>query len=245
MRQEVHRWYSHRIGRDMPIKVYGHFGFPLLMFPTAAADFEEYERFLLLDAIEHLIDAGRVKVFSIDSMNRQTWMNKDVGPGHRAYLHEFYDQYVTEEVVPFIWSKQGMRQGIITTGASVGGYHAANFLLRHPDKFTGTIAMSGAHDLSQFIDDYMDPLVYRNSPYAYVPNLGGERLRLLQDHGKRIHIVSGQGAYESPGMSGHLSKLLWDKGIWHNLDLWGHDMRHDWPTWRKMLPYYLESRTFE
>lgn len=244
MRTEVHRWYSHRIGRDMPIKVYGHFGFPLLMFPTAAADFEEYERFHLIDAIGHLIEAGRVKVYSIDSVNRHTWMNDDIHPGRRAYLHEFYDQYVTDEVVPFIWHNQHGRQGIITSGASVGGYHAMNFLLRHPDLFSGTIAMSGSYDLSQFIGDYMDERVYFNSPYAYVPNIHGWQLEALRDHGKRIHIVSGQGAYESPGMSGHMSKLLWDKGIWHNLDLWGHDMRHDWPTWRRMLPYYLETRSF-
>lgn len=245
MKKEVHRWYSSRLGRQMPIAVYGTYGFPLLMFPTAAADFEEYERFHLLDKVRHLVDAGRVKVFSIDTVNRKTWMDKTVGPGHRAYLHEFYDQYVTQEVVPFIWNHQRSRQGIITTGASVGGYHAMNMALRHPHLFTGTIAMSGAYDLSQFVGGYMDDRVYKNSPYAYVPNMHGEQLARVRDNGKRIHILTGQGAYESPGMSTRMSQVLWDKGIWHNLDMWGHDMPHDWQTWRAMLPHYLETRRFE
>ena len=35
----------------MEVAVYGHFGFALLLIPTAAADYLEYERFLLIDAI--------------------------------------------------------------------------------------------------------------------------------------------------------------------------------------------------
>ena len=69
MRKETFSWYSHRIGKEMPIAVYGHYGFPLLMFPTAAADFEEYERFHLLAVMKPWIDAGKVKVYSIDSIN--------------------------------------------------------------------------------------------------------------------------------------------------------------------------------
>jgi esterase/lipase superfamily enzyme len=245
MRKQVHRWYSHRIGREMPIAVYGHYGFPLLMFPTAAADFEEYERFNLLDRIGHLVNAGRVKVYSIDSVNAKTWMDRKAHPGHRAYLHGFYDSYVTQEVVPFIWSQQRSRQGIITTGASMGAYHAVNFLCRHPWAFSGTIAMSGAYDLNQWVKGYMDQNVHDNSPLDYLPGIDGGRRRLLQEHGKRIHILSGQGPYEAPDMSRRLSTALWDQGVWNNLDLWGTDMRHDWPTWYRMLPHYLETRRFE
>lgn len=239
MRKEVHVWYSDRIGKKMPIAVYGHYGFPLLMFPTAAADFEEYERFHLLNSIRHLIDAGKVKVYSIDSVNAHTWMSNN-HPGDRAYKHEFYDGYVTKEVVPFIWAHQGHKGGIITSGASVGAYHAANFLLRHPDLFDGTIAMSGAYDLSQFIGSYWDQNVYFNSPFQYLPNLNDPWYVNQLRSKKHIHILTGSGAYEAPGQSRKLAKLLWDKGVHANLDVWGSDMTHDWPTWRRMLPMYLE-----
>ena len=241
MRKEVHSWYSHRIGKTMPIAVYGHYGFPLLMFPTAGADFEEYERFHLINAIRPYIEAGKVKVFAIDSVNMHTWMNSKLHPAERAYRHGFYDAYVTKEVVPFIWNHNQGRQGIITTGASMGAYHAVNFLLRHPDKFGGTIAMSGAYDLEPWTNGYVDENVYFNSPLHYLPNLKDSwYLDRLRSHGKNIHILTGQGSYEAPGQSKKLSGLLWDKGIWHNLDLWGYDMPHDWPTWRRMLPLYLD-----
>ena len=46
MRRDITSWYSHNLNMDMPLVAYGHAGYPLLMFPTAAADYLEYERFL-------------------------------------------------------------------------------------------------------------------------------------------------------------------------------------------------------
>jgi esterase/lipase superfamily enzyme len=53
----------------MEIAVYGHYGFALLMFPTAAADYLEYERFYVIDSLAPFVDAGKIKVFSINSIN--------------------------------------------------------------------------------------------------------------------------------------------------------------------------------
>jgi esterase/lipase superfamily enzyme len=240
MRKEVHQWYSPRIGGNMRVAVYGHYGFPLLMFPTAAADFEEYERFHLVGTIRHLIKAGKVKVYSIDSVNQHTWMNNSIHPAERAHKHGFYEGYVTQELLPFIWNQQGHKGGIITTGASLGAYHAVNFLLKYPHLFDGTIAMSGAYSLDQFIGRYSDANIYFNSPLQYMPNMhDGHLLNQLRD--KKIHILSGTGDYEAPEQSARLARDLWAKGIPANLDLWGRDMPHDWVTWRKMLPLYLEQ----
>ena len=38
MKREYHRWYSPRIGWDMGVVVYGHYGQPLIGFPTSAGD---------------------------------------------------------------------------------------------------------------------------------------------------------------------------------------------------------------
>jgi esterase/lipase superfamily enzyme len=56
----------------------------------------------------------------------------------------------------------------------------------------------------------------------------------------QIHILTGQGAYEAPHASRQLSDLLHQKGIPHFLDLWGHDVAHDWPWWLKMLPSSID-----
>ena len=65
MQRELTSWYSPALNKEMPIVSYGHFGFALLLVPTAAADYLEYERFQLIDALAPFIEAGKVKVFSI------------------------------------------------------------------------------------------------------------------------------------------------------------------------------------
>lgn len=243
MNREIHEWHSPRLNKNMEIAMYGHFGFALLLLPTAAADFLEYERFHLISVLEPYIDAGKVKVFSINSINSEAWLNNKMQPRHKAIRHQQFNGYVENEVVPFIQMHAGGAETpIITSGASLGALHAANLCFRRPDLFAGTIAMSGVYDLTSYTKGYYDEDVYFNSPCHYLPNLNDDfnltRLRRMQ----HIHILSGSGDYEDPEASRHLSNILAGKGIPHELDIWGPDMRHDWPTWRAMLPYYVASR---
>ena len=139
----------------MEIAVYGHYGMPLLMFPTAGADFLEYERFQLIDSIKPVIDEGKFKAFSINSINNESWLNNSVYPPHKSLRHGQYNQYIIEEVVPFIYDNCHGRAPIITTGASVGAYHAMNTFLRIPSVFRGTVAMSGVYDLKYYSKGYL------------------------------------------------------------------------------------------
>src|SRR5262245_25151858 len=43
MKKEVHRWYSHRLGLELGVVVYGHWGAPIVGFPTSAGDEWELE----------------------------------------------------------------------------------------------------------------------------------------------------------------------------------------------------------
>src|SRR6266700_500314 len=126
MHRVVDAWYTSRLNRQMEIVTYGHYGFPLLLFPTAAADFLEYERFQLIDAIGAFIDAGKVKVFSINLINRDSWLNRHVHPHDKGVIQAQYNEYITREAVPYIWSSCRGRAGIITCGASLGAFHCAN-----------------------------------------------------------------------------------------------------------------------
>ena len=62
MKRELSSWYSPSLNKEMPIATYGDYGFALLMVPTAAADYLEYERFQLMDTLAPFIDGGKVKV---------------------------------------------------------------------------------------------------------------------------------------------------------------------------------------
>lgn len=242
MNRELSSWYSPSLHKEMPIAVYGHYGFALLMIPTAAADYLEYERFQLIDCLAPYIDAGKVKVFSINSINNESWMNGEMEGAHKAIRHNQFNQYVFSEVIPFINDHTSPETPVIVSGASFGALHSMNLFLKRPDLIQGVIAMSGVYDLHEYTRGYHDEQVYYNSPMDYLPGLTDAWYLDYIRKSRHIHILSGSGAHEDPGAAGRFAKVLYDKGINYELDIWGNDMTHDWPTWRAMLPYYLDSR---
>ncbi|MEO6820296.1 MAG: alpha/beta hydrolase-fold protein [Ginsengibacter sp.] len=242
MKRELTSWYSPSLDKDMPIATYGDFGFALLLVPTAAADYLEYERFQLIDALEPYINAGKVKVYSVNSINNESWLNNKMLGEHKAIRHNQFNQYIYNEVVPFIKNSTSRETPIITSGASFGALHSMNLFLKRPDLINGVIAMSGVYDLNEYSKGFTDEQVYYNSPMSYLPNLTDEVYLNKIRASNHIHLLSGSGDYEDPEASRAFAGLLYDKGINYELDIWGTDMKHDWPTWRAMLPYYLESR---
>lgn len=240
--RRIDGWHSPILGRDMPVVTYGHAGHPLLLFPTAAADFLENERFYLVKAVEPFLLAGRVRLFSIDSINRLAWMDKSCPVEEQARRQALYADYVEQEVAPYVRTVCGDANARIgTTGASFGAFHAANALFRRPDLFDTLIAMSGFYDLSpDYLKGYSDDNCYFNNPVWYLPGLSGWYLDLLRTS-CAVVIATGQGAYEDPEASRQLARVLGEKGIPHHLDIWGQDVNHDWPWWRRMLPHFLGS----
>ena len=242
MERRTTAWFSQNLNIEMPLVAYGHAGYPLLMFPTAAADYLEYERFHLVEAIRPLIERGQIRAYSINSVNRYSLLNDQMPPHLKAELLTQFDRYVTDEVLPLIRRDTGHDDGRpLTTGASLGAFLAANVYFKHPDLFRGVIAMSGSYDVKSYLQGYYDDNVYFNNPADYLANLNDDRYLPLLQKADAIFILSGQGSYEAPERSRHLSDLLRAKQIPHTLDLWGHDVDHDWPWWRKMLPHTLDK----
>ncbi|MEY3321769.1 MAG: hypothetical protein RLZZ417_1352 [Bacteroidota bacterium] len=242
MQKYIDGWYSPSLHKQMNISVYGHYGFALLMLPTAAADFLEYERFHLIQAISPLINAGKLKVFSINSINNESWLNNLMHPREKSIRHNQFNDYVFNEVIPYIKNKTSIETPLIATGASFGALHAMNLFLKRPDLIQGVIGMSGDYNLQSYTKGYFDQDVYFNNPMAYLPNLNDENTLSQIRKSKNIHIISGSGSYEMPQASRQLSEVLKSKNIHHELAIWGDDMPHDWPTWQRVLPFYLENR---
>ncbi|MEO6939295.1 MAG: alpha/beta hydrolase-fold protein [Candidatus Kapaibacterium sp.] len=242
MDRSIHSWFSPALGKEMEVAVYGHSGPALLMFPSAAADYLEYERFHLIDAVQGVFESGKMMGFSINSINSESWLNNSMAPRDKAVRHVQYNQYISEEVVPFIRDRMGAteRPTVYTTGVSFGAFHAMNMLLHRPDLFDGVIAMSGVYDLKEYAKGYYDEDVYFNSPIDFLPNLGdGPLLEALRAKNK-IFLMSGKGNYEDPHASWIMGEVLGKKGIHNFVELWGEEWTHDWPTWRAMLPSAIE-----
>lgn len=226
----------------MPIVTYGHYGFALLLVPTAAADYLEYERFQLIESIRPWIEAGKLKVFSVNSINTESWLNREMDPGMKAIRHMQWNEYIYNEVIPFIRQATSAETPVYISGASFGALHSMNLFLKRPDLINGVIAMSGVYDLTEYTNGFFNDDVYFNSPMHYMPNLTDHNILEQIRRSSHIHILTGSGAYEDPSSGSRFAKILYDKGIWYELDVWGPEWTHDWPTWRNMLPQYLETR---
>jgi esterase/lipase superfamily enzyme len=235
MTREIHQWYSPALNKEMPIAVYGHYGYALLMIPTAAADYLEYERFELINTLSPFINEGKIKIFSVNSINTESWMNKQMEGAHKAIRQNQFNHYIYDEVIPFIKNMTSQDTPIITCGASFGAFHSMNLFLKRPDLINGVIAMSGVYDLMEYTDGYYDEQVYFNSPIHYMPNLHDHETLEKIRRGKII-IATGSGSYEDPEANRRFSEVLHGKSIPHQLDIWGPDIHHDWSTWKKMLP---------
>jgi len=242
MERSLTSWYSPHLHKEMPVAVYGHYGFALLMVPTAAADYLEYERFELINSLSPLINAGKLKIFSVNSINTESWMNDHMNPRDKAIRHQQFNSYIFEEVVPFIKTHTDPFTPIITCGASFGALHSMNLFLKRPDLINGVIGLSGVYDLTEYTKSYFDDDVYFNSPQHYIPNLTDHNVLEQIRKSYPIYIFSGSGAHEDPNASRSFASILYNKGITYELDIWGSEWPHDWQTWRAALPNCIGNK---
>ena len=238
-RREYHRWHSSRLSRDMGIIVYGHYGQPVIAFPTSGGDEWEQEGQSMVAALGDYLDAGRIKLFSVNSINAESFYNKSAHPFHRSYVQKQFDEYIRWEAIPFIHDHcRTSNIAIGTMGASFGAYHAANTLLKHPDVVKRCFALSGVYDLKRFMNGLYDENFYFNNPMDYVANLSDPWI-----YGQlatcEIHLATGHGPWENSGPSYAFSDLLNRKRIRHHLDDWGPQGGHDWPYWKNQMRHYL------
>jgi esterase/lipase superfamily enzyme len=221
---------------------YGHYGRPLLAFPSEQGHSHDYERMGMVDAIAGLIDAGRVKLYCVDSVDGQTWHDETLPLEERARRHGAYEEWITGTVAPWIADDCGGTPEIAVTGPSFGAFHAANFALKRADLFPLAICHSGIYDVSAVGWGERGDAVYFNNPADYVSHLHGDHLEWLRSR-LSIVLVCGQGQWEDTtgalDSTKRFAALLGEKGLRHELDLWGHDVPHDWPSWRAQLAHHL------
>jgi esterase/lipase superfamily enzyme len=222
---------------------YGHWGRPVLAFPAERGDAGEFERRGMVGAVGHLIEAGRAKLYCVDSFDSESWSNRSIPIEERARRHQVYESWILDQVVPFIRDDSGDSSEVIACGCSLGAFHAANFALKRADVFPLAICMSGNYDPAAW-DGWGErgEAAYFNNPMDYVAHLGGDHLAWLQGQ-LSLLLVCGQGQWEdttgSLDATRRFAGLLESKGIRHEMDLWGHDVPHDWPSWRAQFAHHL------
>jgi esterase/lipase superfamily enzyme len=228
----------------LSVIAYGHFGRPVLVFPSEQGRAWDFENNGMVGAVADLIDEGRVKLYCVDSADVYTWSNQSVALEERARRHSEYEAWVVDHVVPWIRSDTAEQSEIVTVGCSLGAFHAANFALKRADLFPLALCFSGNYDPGVWNGwGERGDATYFNNPMDYVTNLDGDHLDWLRSRVSLLLVV-GQGAWEEhptrslPGTRA-FAAVLASKGIRHELDIWGYDVAHDWPSWRAQLAHHL------
>jgi esterase/lipase superfamily enzyme len=224
--------------------VYGHGGRPVLVFPSEAGRSEDFENNGMLDAVRGLVDTGRVTLYCVDSLDGYTWSDYSASIEERARRHGLYTAWLVDEVLPFLKRDNDSGAEPIALGCSLGAYHAVHLVLQHADLVPLALGFSGNYDVSTWHSwGERGDAAYFANPADYVPHLHGDHLRWLQER-VSVLLVCGQGDWEthptgSLPSSRAMAGLLEEKGIRCELDLWGHDVSHDWPWWRRQLAHHL------
>lgn len=245
MKIEYHRHYSGYLGREMEFKVYGHGGKPVIFIPCQGGRYVDFENFKMIDYWGKFIEEGRCMVYSVDTIDNETYANKGGDPRWRVEQHENWYNYLVEEMVPTIRHLSGLANGydqsIMVFGASMGAMHAANLFFRRPDIFNAVFAISGIYESEDSFGSYMDDILYRNTPCAYIPNMAPDHPYIGMYNDRKMLFVVGQGAWEDVLLAStrNLQYVLEQKGIHAQFDYWGYDVDHDWPWWYIMVEHYL------
>ena len=242
MRREYHRWYSPHLERDMELLVFGHAGDPVLFFPTRTAHFYDYEDWQVIDALRKKIESGGIQVYCLDSIDKESFYDKDIHPAKRIHRHLQYEKYVLDEVLNLVQEKNP-HPTVVAAGCSLGAYHAANLAFKHPHLFHKMVGLSGRYDLTtslEFFDDlfdgYRDEIIYFNMPGLFIPNLDDPTIIAQLKIMEIVFVVGEKDVFLENNRN--ISNALWEKGIWNALHLWDGES-HKARYWRHMVQLYL------
>lgn len=226
-------YYSHHLGISIPVEITGHYGYPILMFPTSQGSYTQNHDFNLNSSIHHLIDAGKVKLYNIQTIDKLSFYNNNLHPRERIHNYELFIEFLIKEYIPYLQNLHKTHR-LAAAGASFGGYHAANFAFRFPDLISHLICLSGAFTIRSFMEGYSSDQVYFNCPREFVKEDQASKYQ-------HMHIVlstSDQDICLEP--TKEMSAILNSKGInhWYDEQKW---ISHDWPLWRMVFPKFMNT----
>lgn len=235
MKQQHHKWYSPTLSHDIEMLEFGHAGYPVILFPTTLGKHNECFDMKLVESARWFVEQGLIHIYCPDSINELSWYNKKIHPSQRAKNHVWYDEFIMNELVNKICHDKGLPK-VAVAGPSFGGYQAANFAFRHPEKVSHMFSMSGSFDIKSFMDGHYDDNVFFNNPVDFMPGANHPDLW-------NMDIVLGVGGEDiCLDANKQMAGILTQKNIpfWYDERKWA---KHDWPLWIQMFPHYLSKIT--
>ncbi|WPU91419.1 alpha/beta hydrolase-fold protein [Mucilaginibacter sabulilitoris] len=242
MDREYIQWYSPALQKNMEMLIFGSGGAIVLFFPARMGRFYDYENWRVIEVLREKIEKRYIQVCCVDSFDCESFYSSGFHPSQKITRHMQYEQYILQEVMPFL-NKKNPGSFKIVAGCSLGAFHAVNISLRHPGIFNKVIGMSGRYDLAAQIghyddlfDGYWDENVYFNMPTQYLSNLNDEEKLLLIRQATYVLAVGREDVVLENNVL--LSNMLTEKGISNSLYIWDKEA-HQARAWRQMVINYL------
>jgi len=236
MKKKQEKWRSPSLGKDMQINIYGHSGTPIVGLPTRGQKAGQWEKYGMVDALFKQLENGYNQLFCIDSIDDETFLNDALPPRRRLMRHQHFEAYILEEVIPFVRQHNAI-PFLMIAGVDLGGYHAVNFALKHPNKFDKAIGISGLYDIKHFFGGFYNDTVYYNNPTDFIPNLNKQPLlNAIQSVDFRLVSYAND---DRRNVALRLSKTFRTKLIEHKLDVWDSTTENEWELWTQMIATHI------
>ena len=244
LRAHLQRLPGGPMGRPVHLWSYGHYGPPLIAFPTAGGYAHEWQQHGMVEALRPLIEAGHLKLYCPETNVAEAWTHGTAHPSERIKLHQAYERWLMDVLVPHVRADcRSPRLPIWLAGASVGAMYAASFALKHPEIFPWALCMSGRYEARTFTDGFDSPDILQSNPMAFGPELSGPQLERVQRFG-HLSLVCGRGAHERTCLAEtrRFAAGLRQAGVPHTEDLWGPEVAHEWTWWHRQARLHLRHR---
>jgi esterase/lipase superfamily enzyme len=225
-------YFSNILNRIIDIEVTGHWGHPILMFPSSYGSYTQNRDFGLNDTVMHFVEQGKIKLYNIETLDGWSFYAEHMSSEDKIAHYEQYLRFIVEELIPRI-QQDCHTHRVAVAGCSFGGYHAGNIAFRFPDLVSHLFSMSGVFNIRNLAPLSDDMRIYFNCPDEFV--LNDESWKY-----KHMHIVLNTSDWDiCLSRNQHMHEVLNSKGIahWYDERKW---MEHDWPLWKMVFPEYIQ-----
>ena len=231
---------------DFDVTQYGTAGRPVIAFPEGDSSCASWGEGGMVDALAGLIDAGRVRLFCVDSADDASWYAGYAPADYRLTSLGGYFDLVENELAQLVRNEAPDAGAPIVVGAGLGALNATIAMLRKPSLYGGLLALSGTYDAAWVVGDAMSDAWRAFSPVDLVRGLGDNPLLVKALSGLQLAFVCGTGAGEEGGQTQRtLQGELEAAGVGATFEYWGADVDHSWGWWqeeaRQLLPCLLEE----
>ncbi len=212
-------------GQEITVARWGTYGVPVLLFPTAGGDAEEVERHKMVAHLAPLMDAGRAKVYSCDSVAGKAMAERAGTPGPVAGPIQRFPPgrrrgNHPRDPLRLRRAATGRRRPGRRSGPSTRSRSSA----ATPHLVSSAVCMSGTYAIEKFIGGRFTDDLYFSSPLHFLPGLEGPGARHSPPAHGRARLGQ-RGAGRTSGESWAVAKVLGRQGDPQQGRRLGHGLR--------------------